>query len=128
MTSLVGKLLGYALLMKRFRLRYDVKVGHIQMINNEYLQLKLVFKYISNIYDIGDIDKWEVHDPCPEYNPEILEKYKYFIIVHLSFNIYIEWTEVLVDNGIQCYKPLICLKHYIMKMEVMIAKTYFQEK
>ena len=57
-----------------------------------------------------------------------MKKYKCFIIVHPSFNIYIEGTEVLVDNIIQYYKPLILLKALHHENGGNDSKIYFQEK
>ena len=56
------------------------------MINDEYSNLKLVFKYISHIYNKGDIDEKEIHDPGLKLDSATLEKCKYFIAVHPSFN------------------------------------------
>ena len=56
--------LKHVLLMKLFTLKYGVKVGYIQMIDENYQNVNPVFEYIYHIYVKGDIDKNEIHPPC----------------------------------------------------------------
>ena len=56
--------LEHVLLIKLFTLKYGLKVGHIQIINENYQNMNPVFQHTCHIYIREDIDKDEIHLPC----------------------------------------------------------------